>query len=42
MSSIDYDLIKKEIENNLSKCLIDFKNKHQMIDEKKKIHINVL
>lgn len=42
MSSIDYDLIKKEIENNLSKSLIDFKNKLQMIDEKNKIIINVL
>lgn len=42
MSSIDYDLIKKEIENNLSKRLIDFKNKLQMIDEKNKIIINVL
>lgn len=42
MTSIDYDLIKKEIENNLSKSLIDFKNKLQMIDEKNKIIINVL
>ena len=42
MSSIDYDLIKKEIENNLSKSLIYFKNKLQMVDEKNKIIINVL
>ena len=35
MTSIDYDLIKKEIENNLSKSLIYFKNKLQMVDEKK-------
>ena len=42
MASIDYDLIKKEIENNLSKSLIDFKNKLQMVDEKNKIIINVL
>ena len=42
MTSIDYDLIKKEIENNLSKSLIYFKNKLQMVDEKNKIIINVL
>ncbi|MGL4616908.1 MAG: ATP-binding cassette domain-containing protein [Mycoplasmoidaceae bacterium] len=42
MNSIDYELIKKEVENNLSKILIDFKNKLQIIDQKNEIIINDL